>query len=385
MGTAELPATAEVVIVGGGVMGCALAFHLTQRGVRPLLLERDRLGAGSTGRCAGGIRQQFSTVVNIRLARRSFELLARFPEEVGADPAYRPIGYLLLATTPDRAAQLEAAIARQRAEGVAVERLDGPAAAERVPGLRTDDVLCASWCPTDGLAGPSEVTLGYAGAARRRRAVLAEDTAVTGIRLRGDAVTGVVTTRGAVASGCVVICAGPQARAVGGLAGVTVPVDPVRRQAFVTGPFPGQPPRAPMTVDLDTSFYLHQEGPGLMIGMGNPEEPVGEDCSVDWGFLPELVAAATLRLPALAGAEIRRGWAGLYEMTPDRQPLVGPVPERRGLWLACGFSGHGFMLGPSVGEGLAAWLTGGRPPVDLAAFTPERFDVGRAAPETLVI
>jgi len=385
LGAEALPRTADIVIIGGGAMGCSLAYHLAAEGRRPLLLERGSLGGGSTGRCAGGVRQQFSTEINVRLGQRAIELLQQFPDTVGADPCYQPIGYLLLATSAALAEELRREVAFQRQLGVDLELLTAEGAAAAIPGLRTDDVVVASLCRADGVAGPNEVTMGYAVASRRLGARVEEGIEVTGIEVNDGRVVGVRTSRGDVGTAELVVCAGPQSRSVARLAGLDVPVHPLRRHILLTEPFPGQPQGAPMTIDLGTTFYFHPEGDSLLMGMGDPEQAYGDDVSVNWDFLPAVIAAGTKRLPALAGARLRTAWAGLYEMTPDRQPLVGLAGTVDGVWLACGFSGHGFMMAAPVGESLAAVICGRTPLVDLQPFSPRRFGTGMLAPETVFI
>jgi sarcosine oxidase subunit beta len=375
----------DILIVGGGAMGCSLAFHLAQRGRAPLLLERSALGGGSTGRCAGGVRQQFSTPVNILLGKRSIELLREFPATVGADPRYQAIGYLLLATSAPTEAELRRDRALQLKLGIAVEALTADEVANLVPGLRTDDVTFASFCQSDGIAGPNEVTLGYATAARRLGATIEEGVEVQAIETGASHPIRVHTSALEVRANQLVICAGPQSRSVAAQAGLDVPVSPLRRHILLTNPFPGQPPAAPMTIDLETTFYFHPEGESLLMGMADPSEKQGEDISVNWDFLPQVVSEGAHRLPALAGASLRTAWAGLYEMTPDRQPLVGRSAELDSIWLACGFSGHGFMMAPPVGESLAAIICGEAPAVDLETFSPKRFADRPLNPERVFI
>jgi sarcosine oxidase subunit beta len=379
MTTHPLPASADCVIVGGGVVGCSLAFHLARGGLRPLLLERGQLGAGSTARCAGGVRQQFSTAVNVHVSMLSRRLLERFEDEVGATAAYRPIGYLLLATTPQEAEAFARNVALQRAAGLDdVELLDLDRVLELVPELYVEDLRAASWCPSDGLAGPSEVTLGYAGAARRHGARIVEGCAVESIERDGDRVVAVRAAAGRrVATPLVIDCAGPYAAEVGHMAGVEVPVLPYRRHIFVTERFETVRPM-PMTVDFHTSLYFHPEGEGLLLGMSDPDEPSGFDTNVAWAFLEKLIAAATHRLPVLEEAAIRTGWAGLYEVSPDNQAIAGPAPGVEGLWLCCGFSGHGFMQAPAMGRLLAELLLGNQPEIDISPYSPARFAAGAA-------
>ncbi|HXA29154.1 MAG TPA: FAD-binding oxidoreductase [Candidatus Angelobacter sp.] len=387
MAGSPLPPGAECVIVGGGVVGCSLAYHLARSGMRPLLLERGALGEGSTARNAGGVRQQFSTEVNVRVGMLSRRMLERFPEEIGSTADLREIGYLFLATTDDEAAQFRANVEMQHRVGLGeVSLLDVERARDMVPELRVEDVTAATFCPTDGLAGPNEVTAGYAGAARRHGATIVEGCEVVEITRHRGRVTGARTADGAdVDASIVVNCAGPYAALVGRMAGVDIPVRPFRRHIFVTDPFALSRP-VPFVVDFHTSFYLHPEGEGLLLGMSDPDEPASFDTSVSWDFLEHLIEHATWRIPALERATIHTGWAGLYEVSPDNQAIVGESPQLPGLWLCCGFSGHGFMQAPAMGHLLAETLLGRQPEIDLSPFTPARFESGGALqPEAAVI
>ncbi len=379
-----LPATAECVIVGGGAVGCSLAYHLARAGVRPLLLDRGQLGGGSTGRCAGGVRQQFSTEVNVRVGMLSRRLLERFEEEVGATADLREIGYLFVTDDAAQLRQFAANVEMQHRVGLAEVRLvDRDDIAELVPGLNLADVVGGTFCPTDGLAGPNEVTAGYVTAARRYGATIVEGVGVDAVERDGDVVIGVVSAGERVATPIVVNCAGPHAAAVAAMAFVDVPVSPFRRHLFLTEAFSLER-EPPMTVDMRTSFYFHPEGDGLLLGMSDPAEPSSFDTSVDWGFLEHLVEHATHRLPPLAHAAIRTGWAGLYEVSPDHQAIVGES-EVSGFWLCCGFSGHGFMQAPAIGRLLAAEITGDGSDIDLRPFAPDRFARGAGTPEVAVI
>jgi len=257
-------------------------------------------------------------------------------------------------------------------------------ALELVPELRGDDLTGATFCPSDGLAGPNEVTLGYAAAARRLGAQLVESCAVTGIERDGERVVAVEAGGQRVTTPLLVDCAGPYAGRIAALAGVDLPVKPFRRHLFLTERF-HLTRSPPMTVDFHTSFYVHPEGDGLLLGMSDPAEPSSFDTEVAWDFLEHLVEHATWRLPALEGAAIRTGWAGLYEVTPDNQAIIGVAPGLSGLWLCCGFSGHGFMQAPAAGHLLAEILLGRQPEVDIRAFAPDRFGTARQTPERAVI
>ncbi len=380
----ELPSTADCVIIGGGVVGCSLAFHLARTGMKPLLLERGDLGAGSTARCAGGVRQQFSTEINVRVGMLSRRLLEDFDDEVGATADLRQVGYLFVATSAAQMDQLAANVEMQHRVGLRdVRVLSRDEVAAITPSLNVEDVHGGTFCPSDGLAGPNEVTSGYVAAARRQGAQVVDGVGVDAIERDGDAVRAVLAAGTRVSTPLVVNCAGPYAAAVGALASVAVPVKPFRRHLFLTERF-HLDPEPPMTVDVATSFYFHGEGDGLLLGMSDPAEPSSFDTSVDWGFLEHLVEHATHRLPALEQAGIKTGWAGLYEVSPDNQAIVGES-ELAGFWLCCGFSGHGFMQAPAVGRLLAAQITGSPMDIDLAPFDPGRFRRGATVTESAVI
>ncbi len=380
----ELPQSAECVIIGGGVVGCSLAYHLARAGMHPLLLERGEFGAGSTARCAGGIRQQFSTEINVRVGMLSRQLLERFEDEVGSTADLRSTGYLFVATDTAQMEQFARNVEMQHAVGLRdVHLLSRDDVAELVPQLNVDDIRGGTFCPSDGLAGPNEVTSGYVAAARRNGAKVLDGVGVDAIERQADAVSAVVAAGSRISTHLVVNCAGPHAGVVGAMAAVDVPVKPYRHHLFLTETF-ALDSECPMTIDTASSFYFHPEGDGLLLGMGDPAEPASFDTNVDWGFLEHLVEHATHRLPALERAAIKTGWAGLYEVSPDNQAIVGES-DLPGFWLCCGFSGHGFMQAPAVGRMLAAEITGASSEIDLTPFRPDRFTRGETTPEVTVI
>ena len=379
--------TADVVIVGGGVMGCALAYQLARRGVDVALFERRELGSESTAKCAGGVRQQFSNEANVRVQMLAVRLLKDFEEEVGAPADFRQIGYLFVLTRPQEVEEFQRLMQMWHRVGLQEARwVDAEEAARMVPVLNTDDVLGCTFCPTDGIASPADVTSGYAAAARRLGARLVEGSAVTGIEVAGGRVTGVRTAAGEVATRVVFDCAGAWSSEVGRMAGVEVPVRPFRRHIFMTDTLAAVPRSTPMTVDFATSFYFHPEGDGVLFGMSDREEPSTYDQDVNWDFLERAVEVAARRAPVIAEqASIRTAWAGLYESTPDHQAILGPVGDVEGFWCACGFSGHGFMQAPAAGLLLAQLLVEGRSEVDLSSFAHARFASGSLAAEKNVI
>jgi sarcosine oxidase subunit beta len=377
----DLPRTAGVVVVGAGVVGCSIAYHLARRGQRDVLvLERDAIGAGTTSKAAGGIRAQFATETEIRFSLESRRVFETFAEEFGVDPGYTKIGYLFLVADEADLRGFETRMALQRRLGVDVRRLAPEEAARLVPGLRVDDLVAAVWGPDDAMAGPAEVTDGFARRARALGARIVEGVEVTAIEQEGGRVTAVRTAGGRVATPVVVDAAGPAAARVARLAGVTVPVHPRRRHIFYTEPFPELPGPVPLTTDRRSGFYFRKELDALLLSPGDVTD-VGDDlvAPVDWSMVEDVVPKAIHRLPALERARIAGGWAGLRPLTPDDHAIIGPAPGVEGFFLAVGFCGHGFQHAPATGRLVAEWLLDGAPSMDLSLFAPGRFTAGRAA------
>jgi sarcosine oxidase subunit beta len=387
--------SADVVIIGGGCMGASVAYHLARRGVTDVILvEREQLLAtGSTGRNAGGVRHQFSNEANIRLSIESIGLLERFADEVGQPIDLHQDGYLFLLSTPASVDTFRRNVTLQRSLGVDVEWLDAAGAVRLAPGLDASGVAGATFCQRDGIADPNGVTMGFAKTAQAAGVSIERDTEVTGIRVQSGRIAAVETSRGTIDTRVVVNAAGPYARQIGRLAGVDVPVDPYRRHIFIaafdddeTG---DNSPRLPssriLVIDFETTFYFHREGAGLLFGMGDPGETPTFDTTVQWDFLPQVIDVAVTRLPALAEASISHAWAGLYEMTADGNPIIGPAPGVGGCFLINGFSGHGFQHSPAAGRILADVITGRDPEFDLTPFRAERFVTGAVSGERYVV
>lgn len=378
--------SADVVIVGGGISGCALAYQLAKRKVDVVLLERETLGSQSTGKCAGGVRQQFSTEDNVRVMRLSVKLLESFEQETGHPADFRQIGYLFVFTQPQQVEDFRRNMEMWHRVGLTEARwVDAAEAAKMVPVLNVEDVLGCTFCPTDGIASPADVTTGYAAAARRLGARLKEGVEVTAIDIASGRVQGVRTSAGDIATRLVINCAGPWAASIGRLAGLEIPVFPYRRHIAVTGTFPAVSRTMPMTVDFHTSLYFHPEGDGVLIGMSDRTERPAFVTDVNWEFLEKMFEQAARRAPALAGAGVKTAWAGLYESTPDHQAILGPIAEVEGFWCAAGFSGHGFMQAPAAALLLTQLLLDKKSEIDISSFAFERFARGSLVTERNII
>ncbi|OPG06608.1 sarcosine oxidase subunit beta [Streptomyces sp. GKU 895] len=373
---------AEVVVIGGGVMGTSIAYHLAAAGVRDVVLvERDELASGSTSKAAGGVRAQFSDELNVQLGARSLAAFGRFREEIGYDIGLHRVGYLFLLSTPEDVASFEAGVRLQNALGVPSRLLTPKEARKLSPLIRTEGLLAAAYSPDDGHCTPEAVVHGYASAARALGARVLRHTEVTGIELHGDRITAVATTLGRITTDTVICAAGPWSRAVGRMAGVDLPVEPLRRQIAVTEPVPDLPPGLPMTIDFSTTLYFHREGPGLLLGMSDPDERAGFATDTHDRWIPRLAAAMEQRAPALLDLRRTGGWAGLYEVTPDHNALIGEATSVSRFLYATGFSGHGFLQGPAVGEVVRDLVLGRVPFVDVSPLSAGRFAADAPRPE----
>jgi sarcosine oxidase subunit beta len=384
----NLPHTADVVIVGGGVMGTSTAYHLALKGCRSvLLLERESFfGIQATGKCAGGIRYQFGTEINVRLSLLSLPMLDRFEEELGQPIDLRYCGYLFLLTSETDASVFRQNVEMQHRLGVGTEWLEPAQIAQMVPLINLEGVLAGTYHARDGLTDPNGVVQGYVSGARRLGAKLLTDVEVTGIHVDGGRVQGVVTPHGEVATPVVVNAAGPWAGVVGEMASVDIPIVPVSRQIVVTGPIPEVPPDFPFVIDFAQSLYFHREGPGILTGMSNPNQPVGFDQSVDQEWELVHLEAAMKRLPILERAGLSSRWAGLYEVSPDAHPILGRISPVEGLYGIGGFSGHGFMHGPICGLLLAEEILDGQArTMDITPLYIDRFREGREIVEYNVV
>ncbi|MGE5593947.1 MAG: NAD(P)/FAD-dependent oxidoreductase [Betaproteobacteria bacterium] len=378
--------SADAVIIGGGVVGASIAYHLARRGFgRVVLVERSYLASGSTGRCGAGVRQQWGTKLNCLLARESVRMFERMDDELGYDRSveFKQGGYLLLAYTGREMDQFAKNVQLEQGLGIPASFLTPAEAKAIVPMLNTSDVLCATYCPTDGHANPFHVTYAYAGAARRLGAEVMTFTEVKAIVVEGGRVARVVCDKGTIDTRVAVNAAGPYSGLVARMAGLEIPFWAERHQILVTEPV--EPVLRPMVMSFSRRFYCQQTPHGsFVMGMGDPSEPRGFSTESSWKFLVEMAHEITRVLPPVGNLRIVRQWAGLYDMTPDAHPILGATPVD-GLYLACGFSGHGFMLAPVTGKLLAEIICDGKPSIDITGLDLGRFERGELVIEPSVV
>lgn len=383
----DTPTTADIVIVGGGVMGASAAYHLAQCGMKNIvLLEKEEFfGTGATGRCAGGVRYQFSTEINIRLSLESLPMIERFKEEFGQDVNYHPCGYLLIATNENDAATFKNNVELQNRLGVQTQLLSGDDVRERLPLMKFEDALAGTFHHKDGIVDPNSVVAGYINAAQKIGVKTLTRAEVTGIRVRRGEVEAVETTQGVIQTRRILNAAGPWAGLIAEMAGVQIPILPIRRQMFTTNALKEIPEDFPFVIDFAQSLYFHREGEGLLIGMSNQQEKPGFDQNVDEEFEFVNLEAAIERMPLLEGASRVSHWAGLYEVTPDAHPIFGGC-DVKGFSICAGFSGHGFMHGPVAGKLMSEYIVDGKfSTLDVSMLDLARFKEGRLIKEYNVV
>ncbi|UQA97043.1 NAD(P)/FAD-dependent oxidoreductase [Streptomyces halobius] len=382
-----VPPTADVVIIGGGVMGVSTAFHLAEAGVRNIVVvERGELGCGSSGKPIGGVRAQFSDPLNIEPGSRSLRAFQDFPRRPGAGIELATVGYLFLLTSDRQSADFERGVRLQNDHGVPSRMISPREAQRRCPYLSTDGLVAAAFSPTDGHARPGLVVHGYARRAAQEGVAFATGTAVTGIDTSGDRATVVHTDHGRIACGTVICTAGARSARIGDMAGVHLPVRPVRRQLAFTVPLAPPAPRIPFTIDFSSSAYFHNSDDGLLFGLADPDQPEGFDTTWTPEWLELFREVVRHRAPALADMGTTGGWAGLYEVTPDHNALIGRSGEPVNFLYATGFSGHGFLQAPAVGEIVRDLCLDRTPFVDIAPLSADRFRTGaESRPEAHVV
>jgi sarcosine oxidase, subunit beta len=380
-----LPQNASVVIVGGGVIGTSAAFHLAEAGADVVVIERAQLGSGSTGKAAGGVRTQFSDVLNIEIAKRSMAAFRDFGRRPGWDIELKQVGYLFVIDRESDVEEFERSVALQNECGLDSRMLTPGEARARCPLLEGEDILAAAFSPGDGHATPEGVVQGYASAARNHGAHIRTGCEVLAIEVSGGEITQVITGDGPIRTNTVICAAGPWSRSCGAMAGVALPVIPLRRQILFTDAIDGLPADLPMTIDFASSFYFHREGPGLLMGMSDPNERPGFKVETTEDWIPGLIEVVRRRAPRIADVGIRGGWAGLYEVTPDHNAIIGEAGGVSRFLYATGFSGHGFLQGPAVGEILRDMVLRRPTFVDISPLSVGRFDASALRPEYNIV
>ena len=377
---------ADVVVVGGGITGTSIAFHLAEAGVDVCLLERDELASGSTSRAAGGVRAQFSDPLNIVLGLHSLEAFSNFHERPGAEIDFKQVGYLFLLDRPDDVTAFERGVELQNELGVPSRLLELGEVRERCPIAGLEGVLAATFCPLDGTANPEAAVAGYASGTRSHGGTVLTGCGVTAIEVDGGEIRAVETTEGRIETRTVVCCAGVWSPEVARMVGVELPVEPIFREVGFTSPDPTLPPEIPLTVDFSSGLYFHREGPGLLFGMADPDQPPGFDLPApEPPWLEKVVEVAERRLPRLLEMGIAGGWRGYYDVSPDYNALVGELSSVSRFLYATGFSGHGFLQGPAIGEIVRDLVLEREPFVDISPLAVERFERESPRPERNVI
>lgn len=375
----------DLIVIGGGIAGASVAFHVLRRAPwRVLLLERAAdLGTGATGKATGGIRHQFGTEVNVRLTQLSYPYFLHAEELLGRAVDFVRHGYLFVTTDPTRLAGYRAAVALQQRLGVQSRMITPDEMPALLPQLRTDDLVGGTFCPADGSADPHGLLQGFIARARERGLEVRVSEPVVGVLRAGERVTGVVTPLGRYEAERVLVAAGPYSAEVGALAGVDIPCRPFRRQVLVVEPLPELPDEFPLTVDGDTGWYVHRQGrSAVLLGGTEKDTHPGTDTEVDWAAFEGVMRAAALRVPILERARVMRAYAGTRELSPDYSGIIGPVSQAPGLWVACGFSGHGFMHAPAIGLLMAELLLDGvATSLDATPLLYERFRRGEVRVE----
>jgi sarcosine oxidase subunit beta len=383
--------TAEVVIIGGGIVGSSVAYHLTAAGCKNILvIERESAqGKGSTGKSMGGVRAQFSTPVNIQMSLYSISFYAAFDETLGHPCGYRAQGYLFCATSDKHMAYLGTNHQRQVHLGLKTARLiSADDIRAMFPQLRSDDIVGGAFCSTDGFVDPYSAMNGFMASASEHGAELWKNTEVNGIVCDAQGISGVETARGLVSARKVVNCAGAWAANIAKMVGIDLPVEPLRRMLVPTEPFDQFPHTAPMIIDMSNGFHFRPEGLGFLLAWNDPEETPGYKTDFDPAFVEKILTRAADRVPIFENLAVnpKRAWAGLYEMTPDHHPILGPLPEVSGFFLANGFSGHGVMHAPATGKILSDLVLEGKTDlIDASLLNLARFAEGRMIEETAVL
>lgn len=379
--------TANIVIIGGGISGCAIAYELAKKGMKDIVvIEKDYLSSGATGRCGAGVRMQWGTEMNCRLAKYSIESYERANEELqyDGDIEFKQKGYLIVASTEKEMEQFKKNVALQNSLGIPSRLITPKEAKEIVPHMDETKIICATYCPKDGHLNPFHTTMAYANAAARLGVQFMKYTEVTGIKVEGGKVVGVQTTKGDISAPIVVNVAGGHSKLVGDMAGVDIPIFAERHQILVTEPV--NPMQDPMFMSFSLNIYCQQTPHGSFImGRGDANEPRDLRQTSSWHFMEEMAKTVVELLPPLKDLRVVRQWAGLYDMSPDRQPIYGKANEVEGFYTACGFSGHGFMFGPVTAVVMSEAILGEKPSIDVSMLSIDRFGKGELIFEPSVV
>ena len=366
---------ADIVIIGGGIIGTATAFELARRRAgRIVLLEREMLlGTGATAKCAGGIRAQFSSETNCRISQLAEHIFLNFKREVGVEAAYERVGYLFCLTSEEQEEAFRRDLAMWQSLDLPAVWLTPEDIKKRVPVIDSSDLLGGTYCSSDGLADSGEYMTAYEKQARQHGVEIVTGAEVTAIRSAGGRVQAVETGGQVIETGTVINCAGPYAARIGRMVELEIPVVPLKRQICKTAPLTWIPADLPMIVDMGSGLYMHRESGGMLMGWADPGMTPGFDISTDPEYTDEIIMRALSRMPRLEEAQIANAWGGLYETTPDHHAIIGPVEGLEGFWISAGYSGHGFMHAPAAGRLVAEWIVDGKPSFDLSRLSFERF------------
>jgi sarcosine oxidase subunit beta len=379
--------TADAVIVGGGIIGMAVAFYLAKANYGQItVVEKEPfLGAGATSKAAGGIRAQFATKDNVEMSMLSEKLFANFKEETGSDALFDQVGYMFLLRSDEEVADFKQNYEMQRALGLDVKLLTPDEIPQYAPHVSLEDVQLATFCKDDGLGDPHEFLSGYDHAVRKMGVEILLEAEVTGINANSEKIAEVKTAKGSISTPLVINCAGPYGKVIGKMVGADVKVEPIRRQIVTTGELDFVRPFFPMVVDVRSGLYCHKESKGMLLGWADKAVEPSFDVSIDPDYTDAILERALDLMPQLEEAEVANQWAGLYETTPDHRAIIGWEPSVKGMFHVTGFSGHGFMHAPAAGVVTAEVLTGKKPSVDITNYSPERFTNAGLVEETNVI
>ncbi|MCF6464519.1 NAD(P)/FAD-dependent oxidoreductase [Clostridium sp. Cult2] len=379
--------TANIVIIGGGISGTSIAYHLAKKGVKDIILiEKAFLASGSTGRCGAGIRMQWGTERNCKLSKMSVEFYENANEELEyeRDIEFNQGGYLLVAGTEKEDEQFKKNVELQNRLGIPSVYLTPKEAKEIIPHMDESKIVGATFCPKDGHLNPFHTTEAFANAAKRLGVEFMTYTKVTGIETRGNKIMGVYTDKGYISTPIVVNAAGAYSKEIGEMVNIDIPVYAQRHQALVTEPV--EPIQKPMYMGFSLNIYCQQTPHGSFImGRGDDNEPKDLRITSSWEFMEEMAKTCCELLPLLGKLNVVRQWAGLYTMTADAQPIYGEVEGLDGFYLALGFSGHGFMLGPATGLLMAETILGEPTTIDISSLDMDRFKRGELIFEPSVV